>query len=168
VIYFGTSTFSLVLEQGGETLRPARRDDGIYAPSSATGVVFGCKIRTVKFTINIPEKISLNKIYAGVHFRERSRHKSDYHLAVMCSPGTWPYTGDFPVSMHYHFRLHGSRLDISNHAYMLKMLEDGLVAHGVLPGDEPKYVGQITISAEQTDKDEFDTVTVTITPCATS
>lgn len=74
-----------------------------------------------------------------------------------------PYTGNFPVHMHYHFRLHGTRLDISNHAYMLKMIEDGLVAGGVLPGDEPKYVAGISITSE---KDQADEVDVTITPCA--
>jgi hypothetical protein len=115
----------------------------------------------VKFTIPIPEKVSLNKIYAGVHFRTRSRHKEVYHFAVLARKPK-PYTGTFPVHMHYHFRLHGTPLDISNHAYMLKLVEDGLVAAGILPGDEPKYVSCITITAE---KDQADEVDVTITPC---
>jgi len=120
----------------------------------------------VKFTIPIPEKVSLNKIYAGIHFRQRQGHKEEYHMAVICAPTTKPWPGPFPVAMHYHFRLQGSRLDISNHAYMLKMVEDGLVTAGVLPGDEPKYVADIRITAEKIGKDEFDTVEVTISPAS--
>ena len=118
----------------------------------------------MKFTIPVPEKVSLNKIYAGVHFRTRSKHKDMYRLAVMCAPTVRPYEGTYPVKMHYHFRIQGSRLDISNHAYMLKMVEDGLVQCGVIPGDEQKYVAEISMTAEKADFDEVD---VTITPCAT-
>lgn len=111
-------------------------------------------------TIPIPEKVSLNRIYAGIHFRERSAHKDEYYLSVL-SANPQPYAGPFPAAFHYHFRLHGSKLDISNHAYMLKMVEDALVACGVIPADDQKYVGRITISAERADQDEVD---VTITP----
>jgi hypothetical protein len=58
---------------------------------------------------------------------QRSRHKDAYYLAVLSARPS-RYTGTFPVAMHYHFRLRGSRLDVSNHAYMQKMCEDALVA----------------------------------------
>lgn len=70
--------------------------------------------------------------------------------------------------MHYHFRLRGSRLDISNHAYMQKMCEDALVAAGVLPNDDPKHVGSITITAEKAGKSEPEEVTVEIAPATPS
>lgn len=117
----------------------------------------------VKLTIPIPEKVSLNRIYAGVHFRERSRLKDDYRLAVLCAPTVKRYEGQYPVAVHYHFRIYGSRLDVSNHAYMLKMVEDALVECGVIQGDEQKYVASITMTAE---KGDFDEVDVTITPYA--
>jgi hypothetical protein len=109
----------------------------------------------------LPEKVSLNRIYAGVHFRERSRHKDMYYMAVLASRPE-QYVGDFPVAVHYHFKVRGSRLDISNHAYMLKMLEDSLVACGVLPGDEQQYVGRITITAEKADKTADDVAVIHI------
>lgn len=115
----------------------------------------------MKFTVPIPEKISLNKIYSGIHFRTRSKHKEAYQYAVIVSKPK-PYTGYFPVNVSYHFRLHGKALDISNYAYMLKMVEDALVACGVFPDDTPKYVASITVTAE---KDQADEVDVTITPC---
>lgn len=118
----------------------------------------------MKLTIPIPEKVSLNRIYAGVHFRERSRHKQDYAIAVMASHPK-PWTGDFPVSVHYHFRLKGTALDISNHAYMLKMVEDGLVACGVFPDDTPQYVASINVTGEKI-KTGDEVVTVTIKPYA--
>lgn len=117
----------------------------------------------MKLTVPIPDKVSLNKIYAGIHFRTRSKHKEMYYLATL-SAKPKPYTGTFPVHMHYHFRLHGKPLDISNHAYMQKMVEDSLVHLGVLPDDTPQYVAGITITAE---KDQSDEVDITITPiCA--
>lgn len=120
----------------------------------------------MKFTVLIPEKVSLNRIYAGTHFRERSAHKDAYRLAVMCVKCLRPYEGPFPVKVHYHFRLAGSKLDISNHAYMVKMLEDGLVANGVLPDDDPKYVAQITVTGEKAEKWDGDEVEVDIVPHA--
>lgn len=70
------------------------------------------------------------------------------------------YRGAFPVSAHYHFRLRGPLLDVSNYAYMIKLIEDALVASGVLPDDGPKYVGSITITGEKISKDEKDEVVV--------
>jgi hypothetical protein len=119
------------------------------------------------FTVPIPEKVSLNKIYAGIHFSKRSEHKDAYYLSVL-SARVPRYTGSYPVAMHYHFRLHGTRLDISNHAYMLKMTEDALVHTKIIEEDDPKYVRQITVTADKAGKDEEETVTITITPCGTS
>jgi hypothetical protein len=113
-------------------------------------------------TIKIPEKVSLNKIYAGIHFKERQRHKDAYFYVVK-EAKPQPYAGALPVQAHYHFKVKGSKLDISNHAYMLKMTEDALVAAGVLPGDEQKYVSKVTITGEQI-KTGCDEVTVTLEP----
>lgn len=76
-----------------------------------------------------------------------------------------PYMGSFPVTCHYHFKLNGSRLDVSNHAYMQKMIEDGLVACGVLPDDTQAYVSQIVITGEYVPKGRGQNeVEVEITP----
>lgn len=122
-----------------------------------------CYCYWVKIVIPIPEKISLNKIYSGIHFRQRNDHKDDYHFAVM-SANPRPYTGPFPIHAHYHFKLRGNRLDISNHSYMLKMTEDGLVACGVIPDDSPKYINAITITAEKAKDDEDEVVEVELSP----
>ncbi len=82
-------------------------------------------------------------------------------MAVLAA-GIPKYNGPFPASVSYHFRLNGSRLDVSNHAYMTKMVEDGLVACGVLPEDDQQHVSQITISSEHIKKGQPNEVEVTI------
>jgi Holliday junction resolvase RusA-like endonuclease len=113
----------------------------------------------VKFTIAIPEKISLNKIYAGVHFRERMRHKEDYWYAVQ-EAKIAPYSGEYPIHVKYHFKLTGTPLDIDNHVYMAKMVADALVAAEIIPGDEQKYICAITVTAEKVKKGGVDVVDV--------
>lgn len=92
-------------------------------------------------TINIPivNKLSLNKIYGGVHYRTRKKHKDEYLDTVWkCQPPM--YEGDYPVEITYHFKFKGKRLDSTNCGYLAKLLEDALVKCGVMPDDSPKYV----------------------------
>ena len=49
---------------------------------------------------------------------------------------------------------------MSNHAYMQKLVEDGLVACGVIPDDSQKYVNGISTTAEKIRDDEDDVVIV--------
>jgi urease beta subunit len=90
-------------------------------------------------------------------------HKEQYRYAVM-SAQPQPYTGDFPVQIHYHFKLTGNQLDIDNHIYMVKLCADALVQCRVFPGDEQKYIGAITITAEKVPKGGGDEVVVEISP----
>jgi hypothetical protein len=113
----------------------------------------------VKFVVPIPEKISLNKIYAGIHFRERMRHKDEYQMAVLASKID-RYEGLYPIHVKYHFKLTGSRLDIDNHVYMSKMTADALVACGVIGGDEQDFISAMTITAEKLKKGEDEVVEV--------
>jgi len=115
----------------------------------------------VRFVIEIPEKVSLNRIYAGIHFRERSEHKEDWHYAVM-EAKIPKYKGSYPVEMHYHFRVNGSQLDISNHAYMLKMCEDALVHNKIITDDTQEYISKVSITAQKQKKGLPDVVEVEI------
>lgn len=112
-------------------------------------------------TIPIPEKVSLNRIYAGVHFTTRAEHKEDWYYSVL-EAKPQRYQGEYPVEMHYHFKTSGSPLDISNHAYMLKMCEDALVHCKVLPDDTQQYVGWLSTSAEKVKNGEPQLVEVSI------
>lgn len=48
---------------------------------------------------------------------------------------------------------------------MLKMVEDALVAAQMIPGDDPKYVAQVTVTAEKVGKTEDEVVEITLS-CA--
>jgi hypothetical protein len=119
----------------------------------------------MKLTFTIPEKISLNKIYAGVHFRERMSHKDAYYYAVL-EARLLQYEGPYPIHIHYYFKLRGAPLDIDNHVYVSKMVADSLVAAQVIPGDEQEYIGAVTITAEKVGKGARDEVLVEFAPAS--
>lgn len=68
---------------------------------------------------------SLNKIYAGVHWTVRRKDKNNIRLLKN------------PVSIKMAFN---SGLDVSNHGYIFKLIEDALVKCGVIQNDSYKYV----------------------------
>jgi len=112
-------------------------------------------------TVPLPTKVSLNKIYGGVHWSTRKRHKDEFAEAVWaCQPK--PYTGTFPVQITYYFQFKGRRLDSTNVAYMAKLLEDALIAEGVIPDDAPKFVASTTLIPCSGDNE----VLIEIEPCA--
>lgn len=108
--------------------------------------------RCVKFTVPITNKISLNKIYGGVHWTTRKKHRDEYHTNVWAIQPK-KYTGDFPVHISYSFKFKGRKLDASNCVYMLKLIEDGLVECGVIPDDNPKYVRSFSVEVEGGDNE---------------
>lgn len=88
-------------------------------------------------------KISTNKIYAGIHFRVRVKHKKDYlWLTKTMFKKLEPITEKVDLKFTFHFTK--SPLDSSNCSYMGKLLEDCLVTYGVLKNDTIKYVGNVT------------------------
>jgi hypothetical protein len=90
-------------------------------------------------------------------------HKEAYWCAVL-EAKIDRYEGPYPIHVHYHFKLHGTPLDIDNHVYMAKMVADSLVVAGIIPGDEQEYIGAITITAEKVRKGGTDEVEVSLTP----
>lgn len=102
----------------------------------------------MKITLPIHTKVSLNKIYGGIHFSTRSKHKEEFHWIVIAE-NVPEYPGPFPVEITYNFKLKGRLLDSLNTAYMAKMIEDGLVHEEVLPDDAPKYVRWSRVGCEK-------------------
>jgi len=117
----------------------------------------------VTITIPLPEKISLNRIYAGVHWTKRKAWADSYHLAVLVAARQSQisaFSGPFPCRVEYRFKLKGKPLDASNLAFCAKLVEDGLVQCGIIPDDSPQYVKSVTLV---TAKGE-DVVEVTLYP----
>lgn len=90
------------------------------------------------------KKLSLNKIYAGVHWSVRSKQKKQIHsMTQLLACNTQPFTK--PVKLTFRATVgKGSVMwDISNHGYLVKLVEDGLVKAGVLEDDNQKFVRSI-------------------------
>lgn len=113
------------------------------------------------FEITIPEKISMNKIYAGMHWRKRQEVADLYHLEMLPLKGKIKVT-EYPVTIHYEWHFTGTALDSLNCAFMSKMIEDGLVHAGVLEDDSTKYVRRSVLDSQKSSKYEHDTVVVSV------
>ncbi len=116
----------------------------------------------VKFTIYVPEKVSLNTAMRK-HYKAVNALKQEWHMAVIdAKPPKW--TGSYPVDVLYEYRLNGKAIDSTNAGFMTKALEDALVAFGVFPDDNPHFVRRSTNETGKAEKGQLDQVTVTITP----
>jgi Holliday junction resolvase RusA-like endonuclease len=95
----------------------------------------------IKIPIKIKKNWSLNKIYAGVHWAKRKQDKDYMRLLVRaCLKEKRKFEG--PVRLTFEFL---SKLDVSNHAYLVKLIEDSLVHNGILKDDTREYVGEIVM-----------------------
>lgn len=96
----------------------------------------------------IPEMVSTNKIYAGMHHSQRTLTKNSYKLCVgsALNKNGRPKITLFPVVlvMRFTFEDQEHQFDSSNCSFMGKCIEDSLVWNKVLPGDSPKYVDYVT------------------------
>ena len=101
------------------------------------------------FKVSGVPPVSLNKIYAGIHWSDRKKYKDDWREA-MCG---WHFHKDQkgnlnasnpvrftePVHIAYLFR-QKKPMDSSNLAFMVKLIEDSLSIDQVIQDDTPKYV----------------------------
>ncbi len=93
-------------------------------------------------SFSLPQKVSLNAIYAGLHWSKRAELADLYHREIL--PFRKLKIDAFPVALHYTFTFRNRPLDSSNCAFLAKMIEDGLVAHAILPDDSMEYVRSTT------------------------
>lgn len=100
-------------------------------------------MQTIVFPLPFIE--STNKIYAGIHWSDRNKHKDQYRAI----PFKKVNIQDFPVDVHYHFMSDCRTMDSSNLTYCAKLIEDCLVKSGVLPDDNQKHVKHFTTSYEK-------------------
>ena len=97
---------------------------------------------------------SLNKIYAGIHWSKRKKDADAAHLAVKIAAKGCSLSAK-PVVLVFQPMIRGRAYDVSNYAYTVKLLEDGLVHSGVLADDTNKYVqGIIMLSPIKIKKPE--------------
>ena len=106
----------------------------------------------MKFTIPYPPKkemaawnqrFGLNAIYAGKHWAKRNADKEFWHTMVTLYLKQQKVAQKlFEKPVHITFRWNDN-LDLSNHAYMGKLIEDAIKGY-IIKDDKRKYVTGIT------------------------
>ena len=101
----------------------------------------------LKFSIplKITKELSLNQIYAGVHWTKRKAQKDAICLLTKKAVAGKAVKFDAPVCIEMSFC---SRLDVSNHGYLFKMIEDALKGLKIIKDDTDKYVKTVVMSKQ--------------------
>ena len=100
-------------------------------------------------------KVSSNKIYAGMHWRNRAKMKENYKL-LLYNDLIKIKPIKHKVNLDFKFYWKGKALDSSNCSYMAKMIEDCLVERKILSNDSIKEVGEISMESLKAGKNEND------------
>ena len=88
--------------------------------------------------LKITSALSLNKIYSGIFWAKRKKQKDEIKTLVKIAlRGKKEIKFSVPVEIEMQFN---SRLDVSNHAYIFKMIEDAIKERGIIEDDTDKYV----------------------------
>ena len=101
----------------------------------------------IKFTIDekITGKVGSNRFYAGVHWAVRKKTADYWHQLVVESMvkaklPCMPFNKPVRVSLKVN-----SRLDIDNHAFLAKLIIDGLKGY-LIEDDNRKYVQELNFA----------------------
>ena len=96
---------------------------------------------------------STNSIYAGTHWSKRKKWADSIHALVKNrTMGVAPFTVPVEIMIRPVIGKGCIARDTSNYSYALKLIEDGLVASGVIAGDESDKVYDVHILKPVTDR----------------
>ena len=96
---------------------------------------------------------STNSIYAGTHWSKRKKWADSIHALVKnMTMGVAPFTVPVEIMIRPVIGKGCIARDTSNYSYALKLIEDGLVASGVIAGDESDKVYDVHILKPVTDR----------------
>ena len=102
---------------------------------------------TLPLTIMLQGKPpSLNAWYSGQHWSERKRVRDEWHAKVARNAPD-VVVRDYPVAVECEVMFADGRAqyDTENCVTASKLITDGLVEAGVLKGDQPKHVSEVTL-----------------------
>lgn len=101
-------------------------------------------MRKIEFDllIKINSKLSLNRIYGGIHWGIRKKQSQKIHEAVRLSLQAQNIPKEpFKSPVDIVFRW-GSKLDLDNHGYIAKLIIDGMKGY-LLKDDSKRYINSI-------------------------
>lgn len=102
-------------------------------------------MRKIEFglSLKINSKLSLNRIYGGIHWGIRKKQSQKIHEAVRLSLQAQNVPKEpFKAAVDITFRWN-SKLDLDNHGYVAKLIIDGMKGY-LLKDDSKKYINSIT------------------------
>lgn len=87
-------------------------------------------------------KYSFNKVYAGMHWTKRKAAADYFHSLTQCALYNQklpklPFKKPVRITMYFN-----SNLDVSNHSWIAKMIEDGMKGW-LIQDDTKKYVAEL-------------------------
>lgn len=95
---------------------------------------------------------STNDIYSGIHWSKRKKWADSVHTLVKnMTMGVTPFTVPVEIVIRPVIGKGCKARDTSNYSYALKLIEDGLVASGIIAGDESDKVYDVHILKSVTD-----------------
>lgn len=94
---------------------------------------------------------STNEIYAGIHWRKRQKQADTGHFAVSLVKAK-PFRKPVQLTFQPVVGKGGRVRDCSNYSYTAKIIEDGLVAAGILENDTPEFVKGFAIDEPVIDR----------------
>lgn len=106
-----------------------------------------------EINIILSEKLSTNKIYT-MHHMPKSEWNNELYRAVkvaVIQQKIKPIQ-EYPIICTYVFYIAGKTLDILNLGGMAKTIEDGLRYSNIIKDDSLKYIKQVTLLEERSDK----------------
>jgi chromosome condensin MukBEF complex kleisin-like MukF subunit len=112
--------------------------------------------------IELPIKVSTNKIYAGTHWTTRTKHKELFYYELLKQKKNLSKAQNYPLELTFIFRFKSKPLDSSNCSYMAKMIEDCIVKLGVIESDTIKFVKSVKYISEQDKNLQKDMVSIYI------
>lgn len=115
----------------------------------------------ITFSFPIPEKISTNRIYSGLHWAKRNSLKNLYHSQLLEFKNKFKIN-QYPIKIAFRFVWTKTPLDCSNCSFMAKMIEDGMVENKIIKNDTPEYVSAIALISEIDSLLKNDTVFIAI------
>lgn len=101
--------------------------------------------------IELPIKVSANKIYAGVHWSERKKIKDLFLWGLLGIKKELKKVGKCKLTFNFQFK--SNPLDDSNCFFMVKIIEDCLVHYKILEDDKYDIVRGITVTSNKGDRD---------------
>ena len=101
---------------------------------------------------NLPQKLSTNNIYEGVHWATRKKHK-DLFLWGFLEVASKIKPVD-NCCLEFEFEFKQRPLDCDNCSYMVKLLIDCLRHYGKIEDDTPEFIRSIKISSTKCKADK--------------